>query len=293
MGIGSRTNIKILDTDSCQTFIAGGESTNNKVCKPATTLHTKTCNRTSGGCAALIGNGNTITYGTLVSGSPKAGDAYDCDVNNDGIYDAQTERFYYVTSSGANSILMYYSNMNGQTTYAYADYVDVRAAGGTCDRSVGCNWYGPVTAYKHLPSTDTWSNPKLITSETRQIVSENGSTSTNGGTIRPFTYTGKAARLITAQELFNACSSALEGSCPLEYRNGELDGCTWILENIGYYEANSGCSGYWLETPRYEDTCGVWYLGCSVRCTYGTPAGNAESRGVRPVITVPTSSISN
>ncbi|MBQ5544013.1 MAG: hypothetical protein IIT97_03710, partial [Mycoplasmataceae bacterium] len=37
----------------------------------------------------------------------------------DGTYDSATERFYYVGSSGSNSILIYYKNMNDQIMYAY------------------------------------------------------------------------------------------------------------------------------------------------------------------------------
>ena len=41
---------------------------------------------------------STITYGKLgTQGILSSGDAFDCDVNGDGIYDATTERFYYVT----------------------------------------------------------------------------------------------------------------------------------------------------------------------------------------------------
>jgi hypothetical protein len=98
-----------LDEGEVENLATGGEYNlyaiwNNIVCRPATTLHQKTCERASDGCVATIGNGNTITYGTLVSGSPKAGDAYDCKVTQDGDY---TERFYYVKSDGNNSILIY------------------------------------------------------------------------------------------------------------------------------------------------------------------------------------------
>ena len=89
------------------------------VCKRATTLHTKTCERQCNtsycGCGRSVGYGNPITYGTLVNGTSKAGDAYDCDVNNDKVYDSETERFYYVGSDGANSTLIYYINMINNT----------------------------------------------------------------------------------------------------------------------------------------------------------------------------------
>ena len=44
-------------------------------------------------------NKKIIEYGNLgKSGDdPISGDAFDCDVNGDGIYDSETERFYYIT----------------------------------------------------------------------------------------------------------------------------------------------------------------------------------------------------
>ena len=250
-----------------------GTTPSNIVCKPATTLHTKTCNRTdSYGCNATgqAGNGNTITYGTLVSGSPKAGDAYDCKVTQDGDY---TERFYYVGSEGNNSILIYYTNMNDQTTYAYD--------------SSNENWHGPRTGYQYLPSTSEWDNPGLIAPGTRQIVAENGNGSTSGGTIESFTYTDKAARFLTYQEVASACGSSGMTTA------GYLNNCTWLMENLGQYEGSSGAYGYWLETPRSDYTNRVWYVYGSDRRVSNYSANYTSLYGVRPVITVLTSNISN
>ncbi len=251
-----------------------GGTTSNIVCRKATTLHTKTCERASNGCGATIGNGNTITYGTLVNGSPKAGDAYDCKVIQDGDY---TERFYYVGSEGNNSILIYYTNMNDQTMYEY-------------DLS-NENWHGPRTGYRYLPSTSEWDNPGLIAPGTRQIIAENGNGSTSRA-IESFTYEGKAARFLTSQELVNACSSI---STVGNYTTGELDGCTWLMENIGDYEKDSGTKsyGYWLETPRSSYAIYIWGVNGYSRGVYDGDAKNSSYYGVRPVITVLTSNISN
>ncbi len=296
-GIGNRSEIKILncntntwerqyqldDTSGNVPEDGGGSSsggsggsggtTSNVVCRKATTLHTKPCERASDGCGATIGNGNTITYGTLVNGSPKAGDAYDCKVTQDGDY---TERFYYVGSEGNNSILIYYRNMNDQTTYAYD--------------SSNENWHGPRTAYSYLPDTSTWNNPGLIAPGTRAIKAHNGATSTSGGTIESFTYEGKAARFLTSQELVNACSSI---STVGSYTIGELDGCIWLMENVGQYETGSGSYGYWLETPLSNDNFGVWFVNDSYRFVSGNNTSSMTNSGVRPVITVLTSNISN
>ena len=244
------------------------------VCRKATILHTTTCERASDGCGVIIGNGNLITYGTLVSGTPKAGDAYDCDVNDDGTYDSVTEKFYYVTSEGNNSVLIYYTNINDQTKYAYD--------------SSNENYHGPRTAYQYLPSTTEWDNPLLITSGARSIVTENGNNSTTGGTIESFTYTNKAARFLTSQELVNSCSSI---SSVGNITTGELDGCNWLFENIGYYEKDSGTLsyGYWLETPRSDDVSRIWFVYGRTRRVDNSNANITSYYGVRPVITVKTS----
>ena len=288
--VGNRTKTQIInancqkeeekDADTTSAVAESGNSGNttpsNIVCKPATTLHTATCNRTdSYGCNATrqAGNGNTITYGTLVSGSPKAGDAYDCDVNNDGTYDSATERFYYVGSSGSNSILIYYKNMNNQIMYAYD--------------SSNQNYHGPRTGYQYLPSTSEWDNPGLIAPGTRAIKEEHGNGSTSGGAIESFTYEGKAARFLTYQEVASACGSS--GM----FTAGYLNNCTWLMENLGQYEGSSGAYGYWLETPRSASANYVWRVTGSYRDVVSSVASKTSDYGVRPAITVLTSNISN
>ena len=103
-------------------------------CKKATTLHTATCTGTDSGCvknhrytAEGLMQSTTIVYGeTSASTTPVISDAYDCDINNDQIYDSTYERFYYLGDDGDNAIMIYYSNWDGEkrdTTlnYAYND----------------------------------------------------------------------------------------------------------------------------------------------------------------------------
>ena len=72
------------------------------ICKRATTLHTEKCTQTDGSMfcsgAGYTASGSkgtsTITYGNLgTKGSLNSGDAFDCDVNGDGEYNSDTERF--------------------------------------------------------------------------------------------------------------------------------------------------------------------------------------------------------
>ncbi len=297
-GIGNRSEIKILDCstnswerqyhlDNTSNNVSeengGGTSGNSApVCKPATSLHKVICDKhDSLGCDAPghAGNGNMITYGTIPSGSPKAGDAYDCDVNNDGTYDSVTERFYYVKSDEDKSILIYYTNMNDQTTYAYD--------------TNNQNWHGPRKVYQYLPSTSLWKNPKLIAPGTRNIESDSVSypNQTSGGTIESFTYEGKAARLITYKEIQSVC-----GSSGMRYE-GYLDNYVWLMENIGGYEQNNDNydkvlnDGYWIETPFCCNSNSAIYVSGKKRYLTNEASYWYATSGARPVITIKTSDL--
>ena len=79
------------------------------ICQRATVLHTEKCLGSYCSGMGYKPNGSmgssTITYGSLGTASVlTSGDAFDCDVNGDGIYDAETERFYYVTDLDNNKI---------------------------------------------------------------------------------------------------------------------------------------------------------------------------------------------
>jgi prepilin-type N-terminal cleavage/methylation domain-containing protein len=279
-GIGNRKKIMLLNTSTetwnevvnGATNFVSEETGANIVCKPATSLHTKPCQRESLGCAIFVGSGNTITYGTIPNGTPKAGDAFDCKVTENGDY---TERFYYIKSEGKNSILIYYKNMNDQTAYAY--------------NSNNQNYRGPQTAYQALPSTSVWNNPDIIAPGTRQIVTQDGGTNAGGKTVESFTYTDKAARLLTTQELIASCSGMTRVGTS---NSGELIPCSWLLENTGVYESTSGLrSGFWLETPRSDDSIGVWDVYSLYAGVGANYANDSVDDGVRPVITIKTASL--
>ena len=90
------------------------------LCKKAVTgtLHSEKC-LAGGGClSAGYRENDDITYGEIpVYDTPEIGYAYDCDVNNDGVWDDETERFYYVRSLGGtsgteNSVLVHYTSFD-------------------------------------------------------------------------------------------------------------------------------------------------------------------------------------
>ena len=236
----------------------------------------------------------TITYGSLgKKGTLTSGDAFDCDVNGDGVYAPETERFYYVTdmtngvtTDSNTAVLVYYNNVSGGVAsnsprYAYDESYDSFDPAGTSK-----NWHGPVIAVKQLPTTSQWSNVSL-TNTKRQITTEQGTTSTDGGDLPVFDYTGYAARLLTAQEVNEGCGFTV-GS----YTTGELSTkCKYLMENTEYSSTSLVRRG-WLESPRSKTETKALGI-CSInRIIMYDSTDSDENFGVRPAIEVSKDNIS-
>ena len=249
------------------------------LCRRATTLHKKTCQRQAGsnyyGCGSIIGYGNEITYGTIPDGSPQTGDAYDCDVNNDKVYDSETERFYYLTSADDKSTLIYYTNYNN-ATYAY-------------DNS-RANRFGPITAYQYLPSVSEWRNKGIIPQGERKIYASNSRAqyfeSTGSGTIQQFSYSGKAARLLSVQDIVAIIGTYIPD-------HGALNDYLFFFENIPGFELDNAPvpGNYWLENPAANRTDEAMMVYSGGRSVNTSTTDINDSLGIRPVITVKTSDI--
>ena len=260
-----------------------------KLCKRATTLHTETCSQTDfsnycngdGYTASGSMKTTTITYGNLgTKGILTTGDAFDCDVNGDGVYDSTTERFYYVsdmtngvTQDSNIAVLIYYNNVSGgvasnSTVYAYD--------------SSGKNNNGPVTAIKQLPTTSQWSNVNL-TNTTRAITNESGGNTTDAGNLpTAFSYEGYAARLLTAQEVSAGCGFTV-GSVA----TGELSSkCKYLMENTKYSSSSLPTYGEWLESSIASFSNYAWRVDACYRIVSFYSVGNALGYGVRPAIEV-------
>ena len=263
-----------------------GQDMSSIVCKRAIKLHTEKCAQTHNTyyCSGAGLTGKTITYGSLgTKGTLKSGDAFDCDVNGDGTYDENTERFYYVTDmDDSTAVLIYYNNVsNGKssnsTTYAY-------------DAS-GKNNNGPVTAIEELPNTSEWRNVSLKnTFRSISAISSNGeeTNKTEGGTLPDiFSYAGKAARLLTIQEVRKATGNK---DIPT-WQDGELDNFNYLLENTKYSNASIGNYGYWLENPLSGYSDYAWNVSGGSRDVISSTVSNAGGRGVRPAIEVLKSNI--
>ena len=257
--------------------------TSNKLCKRANTLHTEECESycENDGYASWGTLGTTITYGNLgTKGVLTSGDAFDCDVNGDGVYDSETERFYYVstmtngiTTDANTAVLIYYNNVSGgvpsnSTSYAYYP--------------TEINNNGPAAAIEQLPTTSQWNNAAL-TNTKRTITSINDKTETGAGSLpQAFSYDGYAARLLTVQELSEGCKITV-GS----YASAELStNCQYLFENTKYSSSDLKTYGAWLESPWPSSYYHAWAFYSDRRYANNCNVSDNSILGVRPVIEV-------
>ena len=143
-GAGTQlTTSTVFDANTpTQYYAKWGEPT--YVCKiaEANTLHTETCSQTgSNGCKGTSWPNNTITYGSIVNDTTlAAGNAFNCDINYDGDYDDEDERFYYFGTENGNAKFVYYKSMQ-ETSAIYTD----------------------ALALLPTSSDPGWDNPNLVT----------------------------------------------------------------------------------------------------------------------------------
>ena len=359
VGIEGKSKVVVFDSDLvagpsqlASTHVSGGGSAggsggsggasnaacvgNDCTCKRATQLHQPICEEdTNSGCneAGEPGYGNQITYGKLgTNGTLAVGDAFDCDVNGDGTYNPTNERFYYVTTSGDQAVLLYYSNTLGGVPNTSADlsyYVPEKLGDDTDDCSLWddeendwlsyhrshnfVNYMGPLGALGRtatnnpsydvaLPTTSQWSNVRL-SNTSRAIKGPNGETSVAGHVLpTDFSYAGYAARLLTYQEVANACNPTTVG-----YNTYISSACSFMKENTYYDLVESTTTstytdyclggayyytgGFYLETPYIEgsgvDDKGYYYGAAYSVSGSGSIYGDVDGKGFRPAIEVP------
>ena len=271
--------------------ISKDEPKDKIICKRATVLHTEKCNQsdTTEFCsgAGYTTNGSkgtsTITYGNLgTKGSLNSGDAFDCDVNGDEVYDSETERFYYTSDyynttkkkfESDTAVLIYYNNVSTgnpskNSLYAYD--------------SSGENWHGPRTAISQLPTTSKWNNVNLK-NKIRSILNENNENTTKGDVLPSnYSYEGYVARLLTVQEVRKGTGLT---SIPT-WKVGELDNFTYLLENTKFSSNGNAAWAWWLENARSVNSTNAWLVHGSARYVDTGTVSNAGDLGVRPVIEV-------
>ena len=143
------------------------------VCKKATTLHTEICSQDGGCLSAGYSLNDTISYGAIPgANSPLPGDAYDCDVNDDGTYDAATERFYYIRNISENDV-------DSAALVHFTSFDELGQADSSSERLI----YLYDDGKTHLPDSVLWSNPALTT------------------------FDGKVSRYINQEDLVMACGT--------------------------------------------------------------------------------------
>ena len=256
-----------------------------KLCKRATTLHTEICSNDDSSYYCQADGytlNDTITYGNFgTKGVLTSGDAFDCDVNGDGVYDSETERFYYVsdmtngvTNDNSTAVLIYYNNVSrgvasNSAVYAY-------------DESKSNN-NGPVTAIAQLPTIEQWKNVSL-TNTTRAITNENGENTTSAGNLpTTFSYLRYAARFLTYQEVYSGC---FDGTVNIDSAKSLSTKCKYLMENTKYSSSNMKTYGGWLETPYFSTSIYARYLDSHNRTVNISVVENNINLGVRPVIEV-------
>ena len=167
-GTGTKltTSTSILDDVTYHAYWLPGDF----VCKAATSLHTEQCTRSSSGCRAKgFSASQVITYGHLLDSASALthGAAYDCDVDYDGIFDDDTERFYYFGTENGNAKLVHYANQDNNSSVAYDPAVALLPN---------------YELDQQNPLIPVWDNPNLVTYTTG-------------------TFAGKAARFMTYDEI--------------------------------------------------------------------------------------------
>ena len=262
--------------------------TKTAVCKRATTLHTEQCMSTaySSYCGAdgyRLDDSNqskTVTYGSLgIKGVLTTGDAFDCDVNGDGVYDSVTERFYYVTDvDSETAALILYNDVASGIPLTSEEQTNRNAPSYAEEKLIG-----PTTAIKQLPTTEQWKNVAL-SNTSRDIKDETGTV-----VVSNFSYSGYAARLLTTQELDSACKVNV-GSYGTA---GLVSKCNFILENTNYTDTGSKKKnyGFWLENYVSSDTSSIWITNGYYRDIDKSLYSDGMNYETRPVIEVAKSSI--
>ena len=119
--------------------------------------------------------------------------------------------------------------------------------------------------------------------EQRKILTDDGQDSTTSGSLpTSFSYSGYAARFLTAQEIYDGCSN---GRTIAIDSNFGLTECRFLSENTMFTDPNNDIYGGWLETP-YENWNLSWHI-CGEHNHIGFEGVNSTANGTRPAIDVP------
>ena len=303
-------NTQHLDiSDTTSNITAHAKWQTEILCIRANNLHTETCSQTSNHCYAdgWRANGTkgttTITYGSLgTSGVLATGDAFNCDVNGDGTFDEENERFYYVSDfyhSNTQSFDVDYATLVYYKNYYEEEGENPAPSNKTDKYATANNYNGPIYAVKHLPSVVQWPNVSLVGEKNddigKQIIAcsnENCAAkytyvSSTSYSLPKYSYkvdgVSRAARLLTLNELYNGCYGSTSFSS-----TGALSNCNFIFENTKYSNSSNASTYIMLNTPYYSSTSNLFYVYPYSRKISSISYSNTAS-GIRPAIEIPKS----
>lgn len=204
--------------------------TSSLLCRKATSLHTAVC-PTNAACnkAGYSETGsrgtNIVTFGIIPHAELEAGNAYDCDVNSDGIYDDETERFYYLTTKGNNAVLISHTNYEGEE--------------------------GQIIINNYIYSEAITKLPQKIKNEWKNVrITFSNPVDTSDTSIY-------AARFPTYDEIKQATGKNSLTAV------GSLDDYPYLMENTMF--VGVGRSGIWLESDTANDSYYRIHTGTNAR----------------------------
>ncbi len=232
------------------------------------TLHSEKCESQSNseGCrGAGIQYDTYFDYGAIPGANTYlAGDAYDCDVNDDGTYDPIGERFYLIRKNEDNDsmALVYYTSIDESGP------VDTQSRAGSSLTYEASTVYLPQTT--SLSTNDQWDNSKLLT-------------------FSGVGYSNKVSRYINMNDLEAACGT-------FSSSNGYLDSCYFFMENSRFQSGNTGSNlkgraGIWLQATEISSSGGQRIHTSTRAVTTVNTNSNGSTNTSRPVIEIPVTTI--
>ena len=233
------------------------EIKNYTICKAATELHT---------------DGDKY-YGKIPSGTIEVGDAFDCDVNGNNVFEKE-ERFYYLAPENGEEgstryVLIYSSNTALFLTNIVIPVIDKTVAyssGVLSDIQAK-----PATAYKSLPPANTWNNTALLAPGTVNITDENRAVK-----VPNFNYGDTLTRFPRLTEIMSATKSLAFSNLT---NHDSLSAYSFLFENLGTIK------GYWFEEVASSSKTEGWVVNNTSKSITKVSTGSTEY-GTRPVIVV-------
>ena len=257
----------------------------HKKCIRAKTLHIARFSSTNQTMARYFGASSpsyTVPIGNLgTSGELNYGDAFDCDVNGDSIYDSIGERFYYV---GRASNFGYYNYSNVAVLIAANNF-----NGNTIDnsthvkfRSRTSNYCDADAAAARLPN---WSNVKR---ESNSIIFTSACTCIDRSCCGRETCHGynNSTRFPHAENVDTFSCVKYNGTAGGNFYTYPSLACLVLYENTKFFDSTYGTNGYWINMVSSSDTTKPLYLDAVNYNLHEGDPDDANVAGVRPIIEV-------